>query len=713
MNIHWLLAFSVIVAGFCSFNAAAAPPLPPISISCINEAYNSENMSPFYYIVHRHVLCSADTSYFGSDPVTVTWDFGNGGGISESGATVYKESGTYTITAYATNGTIKTWTSIDFYAVGYENIRLNCDVNGMTVTCDPTTVNISSPNSGTMEWGDGTFTQMSNSGSSSSVGSSSLIDTGDTWTFGEPISHTYANAGAYTVSLNYQSGMQRGTDTSDISVSGTGNQPPSIDISCVNDVYNTEFFSPSFYYIENRRVICTASTSDPEGDVLTLHWNFGDGSVTSTDSTHRYKETGTYTITAYVSDGTHDISTSIEFEAIGYELVRLNCKTSGMSVTCKPTTVNISALRSAVISWGDGTTTHIGSSSSSASSTSSASGPTTKSTGIFDDPITHTYAATGDYTIKIDYASIMQHGTDSTTITIDGSTNPAIDASISCTTDYINTTIPEDGPIILLSEVVVCSVDLIKPELSEVTIRWDAGDGSDIVEQTRLNHAYREPGSYTIKATISDGSTTAEFSTDHAVEGNGEPPIVTLECESQGHTVNCSIFATDADNDALSARVGWGDGAPEIFPVLQENVTHTYAADHLGEQPIFVTVFDGANGSTAVFSINLQSQPQQTVSCEYEVVSEWTDHFLGKLTITNNGTEALDTWDVVLSYANNAVIDQHWGAEFNGSNPYMLTPLSWNQRIMPTQAVSIGFIGTNSGGQAVLPVIGGNTCSQE
>jgi hypothetical protein len=54
-----------------------------------------------------------------------------------------------------------------------------------------------------------------------------------------------------------------------------------------------------------------AAASDADGDVLTMHWNFGDGTQgTGSSTSHAYQTAGAYTVTVMVSDGRGETATS-------------------------------------------------------------------------------------------------------------------------------------------------------------------------------------------------------------------------------------------------------------------------------------------------------------------------------------------------------------------------------------------------------------------
>jgi endoglucanase len=101
----------------------------------------------------------------------------------------------------------------------------------------------------------------------------------------------------------------------------------------------------------------------------------------------------------------------------------------------------------------------------------------------------------------------------------------------------------------------------------------------------------------------------------------------------------------------------------------------------------------------------------QAATCSYAVVNEWNTGFQGSITITNDGTTAVNGWTVGWQYTNNRITSS-WNATLSGSNPYSATALDWNKTIQPGQSVSFGVQGDkNSTAAAEKPTITGAVCS--
>lgn len=120
-----------------------------------------------------------------------------------------------------------------------------------------------------------------------------------------------------------------------------------------------------------------------------------------------------------------------------------------------------------------------------------------------------------------------------------------------------------------------------------------------------------------------------------------------------------------------------------------------------------------SSSSRSISSSSRSSSVASTTgNCSYVVTNDWGSGFTGAIRIRNNGTSAINGWNVSWSYSDSTRITNSWNATLSGSNPYAATGLSWNSVIQPGQTVEFGFQGTKSAGSAVVPSVTGSVCGQ-
>jgi len=195
-----------------------------------------------------------------------------------------------------------------------------------------------------------------------SSGSTFNWDMGDgTNLTGSDVSHTYAQAGRYTVTVDYQTTQGDKTLTLDLvvgdAIEGT--------ISIEQDETN---------------ITVTSAISGGFGDFV-YRWNFGDGSdveesATSTAS-HTYEQAGEYTITLTVSDETSQTFTVTETITV----------VKNLAITFTKATNNLIVIFTATPTGGDGNYTYSWDFGDGSSST--------------EKNPTHTYGSAGSYTVVL------------------------------------------------------------------------------------------------------------------------------------------------------------------------------------------------------------------------------------------------------------------------------------------------------------------------
>jgi len=118
-------------------------------------------------------------------------------------------------------------------------------------------------------------------------------DFGDgTTASGPSVAHAYSASGTYTVTLTVHDGKTASAPATTIAT--VSNRAPQAVIYLSR--YGTDKYQPIDFD-------GTGST-DPDGDALTYHWDFGDGATaTGAKVSHAWQQSGTYDVTLTVSDG--------------------------------------------------------------------------------------------------------------------------------------------------------------------------------------------------------------------------------------------------------------------------------------------------------------------------------------------------------------------------------------------------------------------------
>jgi PKD repeat protein len=231
---------------------------------------------------------SGSASDADGDPLTYSWNFGDGSSpttpSSSSVAThAYEDNGTYTATLTVNDGR---FSSAATAAVTIGNLPPVVDAgpDGSLVIGQPfaLTASFSDPGTSdapwatTIDWGDGSPVAL---GSTNAQGAITGV-------------HAYLSRGTFTLTV-------RATDKDGGSGTGTAqvtviNRPP---VAAVGGPYGGS---------EGAAITFNGSgSSDPDADVITYTWDFGDGSAFAAGVTasHTYVDNGTYTVTLTLSDG--------------------------------------------------------------------------------------------------------------------------------------------------------------------------------------------------------------------------------------------------------------------------------------------------------------------------------------------------------------------------------------------------------------------------
>jgi PKD repeat protein len=117
---------------------------------------------------------------------------------------------------------------------------------------------------------------------------------------GVSINHQYTNAGTYTIQLVVTDNDGK-TGSTDKSLTVANNQNPTASF----------VYSPTNPTTDENIYFDASSSTDPDGDIVSYQWNFGDGSTAEGVSVnHKYADAGTFTVSLKVTDNTGNTSSA-------------------------------------------------------------------------------------------------------------------------------------------------------------------------------------------------------------------------------------------------------------------------------------------------------------------------------------------------------------------------------------------------------------------
>jgi trimeric autotransporter adhesin len=333
---------------------------------------------------------------------------------------------------------------------------------------------------------------------------------------GQTTSHTYAAAGTYTVTLTV-------TDNS----GATANVQQQVTVLAPNILPTAAFTWSANGLTAN---LDGTTSSDPDGQVVSYKWTFGDGTTgTGATISHTYATPGKYVVNLVVKDdrgGAASISRNV-------------------TVTIPPVAAFTSSATNLSASF-DGT----GSSDADGTVASYAWNFGDGTTGTGAKP-THLYAAGGTYNVTLTVTDNQgATGTVTQPITVVPG-NIAPNASFTYTRDHLSVTVDGTG-----------SND---PDGSIASYQWDWGDGSTDTG-AHASHTYATGGTYTVTLTVTDNQ-GATGVTSQQVTPNVPAPFA-LDSFSRTVTSNWGTAdlggAWTKSGTATNFNVGGGVGTIKV-----------------------------------------------------------------------------------------------------------------------------------------------------
>lgn len=223
------------------------------------------------------------------------------------------------------------------------------------------------------------------------------------------------------------------------------------------------------------------------------------------------------------------------------------------------------------------------------------------------------------------------------------------------------------------------------------------------------------PGSFTvvIEAVDSSGSglgVTDSVSLNATQVTVNQPPTADFSFSTNELAVNFDGNASDdPDNGPQALSYTWDFGDASTGSGVSPS--HTYAAD--GTYTVQLTVSDGQDSASTSKNVTVaKTTTGGGVTCEYLINNEWNSGFVASIKLTNNGSTAVNGWQVSWQYAPGTDRSNGWNANVTGSNPYTATNLPWNGVIQPGQSVEFGMQGTKPfNTPAEIPAVTGAICN--
>ncbi|HEC94877.1 MAG TPA: PKD domain-containing protein, partial [Thermoplasmatales archaeon] len=171
------------------------------------------------------------------------------------------------------------------------------------------------------------------------------------------------------------------------------------------------------------------------------------------------------------------------------------------------------------------------------------------------------------------------------------------------------------------------------------TFTWDFGDGTFNVEGQNPTHKYIEPGTYTVKLTVTDSNYDVATDTTEAVIDEPKPLQVNADASDSNVEIGEPISFTGTATGGIRPYEFIWDFGDGTTAVESRNAVHIY--EEKGRYTVTLTVTDH-EGSTATDAIHVTVKEQGKEA----VIGEIQGGFGVKVTITA-GDEPVD-WTITL-----------------------------------------------------------------
>ncbi len=421
--------------------------------------------------------------------------------------------------------------------------------------------------------------------------------TGWQWSFGDGgtsdqqnPSHTYGQAGIYTVTLTVSDAGGSGSTIAQVNVAAPVLPPVASFTSAPNG---------------NLTVSFTDTSTSSNGGITAWSWNFGDNQTSADQNpTHTYGQPGNYTVSLTITDPGGQNSTA------------------GQVSVAAPVLPPVAAFTAAdqgnlTISFNDAST--------------SSNGGITQWAWSFGDGGTssdqnpqHTYGQAGSYNVSLQVTDAGGQNTVTNAVNVAAPVLPPV-ASFS---------IADQGNLTF------GFADTSTSSNGGITARnWAFGDGGTSTDQNP-QHTYGQAGDYTVTLTVTDpGGQNTATNIVH-VAPPLQPPVAAFTSADQG---NQTFQFTDASTSTSGGITVWawefGDGGTSD----QQNPSHTYTQP--GDYTVKLTVTDAGGQNSMNGAVHVAAPVQlPTASFTSAPSGNLTIQFTDTSVSTNGGITAW-AWD--------------------------------------------------------------------
>jgi PKD repeat protein/DNA/RNA endonuclease G (NUC1) len=654
---------------------------------------------------------SAIATDAGNDPLTYSWNFGDGSEAITTPDTltpiphIYNDNGDYIVTLTVTDSSGATSSSSLDITVNNTNPVISDITDALTINeGDAARLSVTAVDAGADD-----LTYVWDFGDGSEI------------VMGENAEHIFADNGLYQASV---------TVTDDDGASVT--QSLSITVKNVAPIADPWLDETA---TEGDTVEFNLNFSDAGRlDTHTLTWDFGDGSkplTTNGDETsvsHAYVDNGIYTASVIITDSDGASTTNTMTVTVNNAAPAIASLTGDTNINEGDTakfaiTATDPGSDELTYSWdlGDGQTatgtdishtyTQNGTYTVTATVTDSDGAATSSTLEVKVNNVAPTIIdLTGDSSIdEGDTATFSATATDPGNDTLtytwnleDGTQISGTDVTISqrfvedseydvnltvtdeegaSATQTLTITVNNVAPIVEAGEdrtsnegsSVTFNASFSDPGITDThTIAWDFGDGETTTDTLTPTHIYTNNGEYDVSLTVTDDEGASTTSTLKVTVNNVAPAIASLTGNTQineGERAKFSVVATDPGSDELTYTWDFGDG--ETAAGTDSQITHTFAKN--GEYTVTATVTDGDGASTnSTFEVTVNNLAPTITQLTGDTEINEGDRASFSATASDAGNDELTyTWN--FGDDSETVIGQDVGHIFTDNGEYTVT----------------------------------------